>query len=235
MLKRRWTLLDILPAIAVALILFVFLSIVFPSLHTAAPKLITEAISSSNFYVALFTGLLAIIAFQQRSIIARQVNSLEAAERAYVRMSHTSPGINPTNRKVQIEIKNVGRTPADVMGVRLGPLVVDAGERLPSPPPYSLTENMLAAQSFVASGDYFFVRHGIPISDSDWVAIQARQKDLYIFGLVEYVDRFGKWHRAGYARRYAPDREPNNLAFVGLSGTYTYDIEILSSDRLTRD
>lgn len=67
-----------------------------------------------------------------------QVNTSRVTERAYVRVSHAE-SMNEINKNVTIEIKNTGHTPARVMGVRLGPLVLDKDEPLPAKPPYDTT------------------------------------------------------------------------------------------------
>ncbi len=159
-------------------------------------------------------------------------NHLRTTERAYVRMSHREPGIDPASKKVEIQIKNKGSTPAKIMGVRLGWVVVDAGETLPTVTPYERTEDHPSAQAFLHADSDFSVRRGLEIPDSIWVDITSEQKTLYVIGLVEYVDMFDVWHRAGYARRYAHGRVKNNLPFVS-EGGYNYDIMISASERLT--
>jgi hypothetical protein len=157
---------------------------------------------------------------------------VRTVERAYVEMSHTSPGLNPVNKRVEIEVKNTGRTPAKVMGVKLGYVIAGSNQPPPATPPYDQTNDHPGAQAFLHSESSFYVRRGLEIPASDWSEITAGQKTLYVIGLVEYVDAFEVWHRAGYARRYAHGRANNNLAFV-TGGAYSYDIVISEAERLT--
>lgn len=199
------------------------------------------AVQEHGFITALATIMIGVFTWrlwnatdELKKISTHQVETSRVSERAYVRMSHTEPGVNPANKKVQMEIRNTGRTPARVVGVRLGPLVLDKGQLLPVNPPYELTVNLPGAQGFLPTTDFFFARLGLIIPDLEWGAITRDVRTLYVIGFVEYIDMFDIWHRAGYARRYAHGRAENNLAFVS-GRTYSYDIEILPSERLTSD
>jgi len=76
----------------------------------------------------------------------KQAESIVASDRAYVKMSHSPPGreVSPgpsSKYGVQIEVKNLGRTPATVTGMVLIPLVLPNTTSLPTIPDYSSAQN----------------------------------------------------------------------------------------------
>ena len=181
------------------------------------------------FFTLVFTGIAAVATRQTVKAMQLTAGHILKVERAYVGLSHEEPGLNPDNRKVAVQVQNTGETPAKVVGVRLGIAVVEKDGDLPSVPPSM--EDHPSAQAFLQAGDRFTVRQGLPISDADWGDITRGAKTLYVVGLVEYIDVFDVWHRAGYARRYAHGRLKNNLTFAP-GDAYSYDIEIAESNRL---
>ncbi len=47
---------------------------------------------------------------------------------------------------------------------------------------------------------------------------------IYVFGYVDYIDRFNMRHRSGFARYYMLGAKPNNLMVLTQPG-YNYDRE----------
>ena len=105
-----------------------------------------------SFVLTVFTGLL----WRTTHLISKHTM---AAERAYVKMSHRSPpgltiDINSNEVWVVIEIKNSGRTPADVTNVLLSWLVLLKGQSPPAVPNYPPPENTGAlTTAFLVAND----------------------------------------------------------------------------------
>jgi hypothetical protein len=186
----------------------------------------------------IFSGILAVVAVAQAIILWRTVTTARASERAYVKMSHERPGVQFASGSWFVTSKtiNYGRTPADVTDIHVTRLILPIGDNLPVDPPYNRGQgNRQAPRAFLVTQDRVFTGFGGPLSDSELSEIRAGFVRLYIFGYVDYVDRFKKRHRAGYARMYQPGidiRQPGqslesfakrtNLVFVPQRG-YNYD------------
>ncbi len=83
------------------------------------------------------------IAGEQANVLTHQLEHNRVVERAYVKISHKEPGLvfteARTSVQVTVEVKNWGRTPAQVSEVLLKIQSLAAEESLPSPPDYSVT------------------------------------------------------------------------------------------------
>jgi hypothetical protein len=176
--------------------------------------------------LALFTAALVVVSvLQWRTFNATRADSI-ATERAYVGLSHTSPpglalsaGVTPT-AAVNIEVKNNGRTPANVTSISLGLRIEPAQAQLPRIPPYDPAKQITA---FLTTGDTFFIDPSPwTIPPGDFAQVQAGTEKLYLLGYVDYKDQFGKRHRHGYARVYDAGNPGNNLVFV-TQADYNYD------------
>ncbi len=126
--------------------------------------------------------------------------------------------------RVVIQVKNFGRTPADVSDVFLCWLALPNGQTPPSKPYYPPPEMPDEPTSaFLVAGDSFlFWKTFDGISDDHFDRIAEEDETLWIYGYVDYIDAFRQRHRGGYARQYAPGRADNNLIFMSQIG-YNYD------------
>jgi hypothetical protein len=158
-------------------------------------------------------------------------DALVSAERAFVKISHNAPGIDffeDRDITVSVEVRNLGKTPATVTDTLLKPVLVLAGESLPKKPDYARDRAMQSSKAFLVANEHF--KFGDMFMFKPDTPQRLRDSDLwfYLIGYVDYVDVFGTRHRAGYARRYVPDRDEgpketrNNLVLVADSA-YTYD------------
>ena len=160
-------------------------------------------------------------------------------ERAYVKISHPSPGIRQLDSSgniwLKISIKNYGRTPARVTNVVIKPVVVPRGDQLPIVPDYTVQHEDPNPQAFLVTDDEVFLDRGYKITPDEMFKVKSHLSDLYMIGYVDYTDQFDQHHRAGYARKYdllidlrTPDKTEeefarrNNLNVVAKQG-YNYD------------
>lgn len=180
----------------------------------------------ATIFIGLFTIVLACIG-------SRANRHFKATERAYVTMSHTTPAkvgvpsalhIVEDKAIVTIEVKNYGRTPADVLGGRMRIERLGKDDPLPRLPDYhGLGSQKIETSYFlVANADFQIEINDLPFPTSYAIAIDNGEDVLRLYGYIDYIDRFGQRHRAGYARKYIPGRIGNNLAFVTEPG-YNYD------------
>ena len=210
-----------------------------------------------NYYgTAIATGVIAWFTYVLVTIGKRADIHFRVSERAYVKLSHIGPGIyweypRPEDNRyardkkrwmhIDLQATNSGRTPADVRNICVAKSIVEKDARLPEVPDYSIGSVDNSASAFLVSDDRFLHMVRLECSTDEMWEIISGNKWLYIFGYVEYLDKFGSRHRAGYARRYdkgrdaspAPDfatgtdfQRPegvNNLIFVDQSG-YNFDI-----------
>lgn len=209
--------------------------------------------------LVLFTGLLAIFTYllwcstknlwkeavNASSIAEKSANAalltaqnMQKTERAYVKMSHTDPGL--TFRKgetaesygVEVKIENCGKTPALVTEARLRFKICDWDESLPTIIDYTDSDAAYRPSSaFLVPGDFFFIKRGSGIDRP--VSVSNDAKRLILFGYVDYTDAFGQQHRAGYAREYRTVRG-NNLFLIAAKG-YNYDRPRKETDCQDRD
>lgn len=61
------------------------------------------------------------------------------------------------------------------------------------------------------------------MSREELAEIQNGTRDLYLIGYADYVDVFGKSHRAGYARKYDPHISKGNNLVFHVPADYNYD------------
>lgn len=159
-----------------------------------------------------------------------QSDSLILAERAYVKMSHVSPGVRWVARndelfQIEVEVKNHGRTPANVTDVMIGAKLLENGELLPDPFPYSASARESIPNAFLVTNETFFATRHFPLRGQNLADVRSGGKKLWIFGHVDYIDAFNFRHRSGYVRIYVPhidDGKQNNL-YYSTEARYNYD------------
>ena len=169
--------------------------------------------------VAFFTGWLVLVG-------QRADGHFRVSERGYVKLSHFSPGIyweSPRRAavlydqvegirrwiRVDLRVKNFGKTPADVTEICIAHAVKDKDQKLTERPDYSAGEISPAGRAFLVTDDTFSHPIRREITQADMRDVLKGDKWLYVFGYVEYIDKFGILHRGGYARRFDSDSGPN--------------------------
>ena len=164
-----------------------------------------------QFWISLaaFGGLLATVAYTAQSAraAAAAASAIAQSERAFVKMSHASPGVTFDEAAemgaVKIHLKNYGRTPADVLGVCLGRFVAAKGEAIPAKPAY-IRNRGKRGQAFLVADDEYWLNCEFPISKAEIGAVQSGAKAFYILGYVDYRDRMGNEVQRGGTRGTIP-------------------------------
>ena len=172
----------------------------------------------------------------------QQATAIKLSERAYVKISYSPPGLNHSMASgdfwLNLQIANFGRTPATITEVAIKHQCLGAGQRLPDVPDYS-ESYLRPTGAFLVTNDVVTIAATGPFISSNFredeitEAVKLGRVRFVIFGYVDYIDVFGKGHRAGYAREfnYTMDWEGrsdyaqrNNLVFVH-EHNYNYDKE----------
>jgi hypothetical protein len=184
---------------------------------------------AATIVIAVFTVALSVVALLTRQTYEAMLSANKVVERAYVDLSHQSPPglkFDPSQTgpdwtpSVNLNIKNHGKTPADISGVFLR-LVVHDGPLPPQPPYDEAREKELRA--VLMPNETVSVHWPCkPVPGSLFQSIQNDQKVVWVIGYVDYRDRFGARHRSGYARRYDRVSKGNNLIFE-VKPDYNYD------------
>jgi hypothetical protein len=202
-------------------------------------KATDAAIAWFTYFLFIATGFLWWAARNQEA-------ATKSIERAYVKMSHQKPGVRfiesgtPEDSKrvlarITFEIENWGRTPARVTRTYSRILLVHPEEVPVIPPEYREGKQETFGGAFLVGGEKFTNGIESPIPGRDKAKVDSGKFHLIVVGYVDYADIFHKEHRAGFARRYAPEidaiarganlwDERNNLVFVNFVG-YNYDEE----------
>lgn len=166
----------------------------------------------------LVTVTIAGFTFWQIQIYRAQRDHAMVIERAYIDISHNKPGFldvldgvvmsktaDPQERRqtirANVKIANRGNTPALVTRTLLHEVLTDSP--LPAEPPYRL-DKAKNTQVHLVKGESFnlFGRFTVDANALDAVKTTKGAMALYLLGFVEYTDKFGQQHRAGYARVY---------------------------------
>lgn len=204
----------------------------------------------ADFYVALFTFALVFVTarlvyFTRRlwnstkDLVEKSEGSTKTIERAYVKLSPYPPGIQFADDgvfNVSLRVENFGNTPADITDVLMKCLILDSEDQLPESPSYQRTRTSDSYAAFLVKGEWFtyWNPEWFTLNKDEVELIKSGRKTLFLIGYVDYTDRFGTKHRAGFARYYWPSADnPNkggggndrqNLYFVRKAG-YNYDEE----------
>jgi hypothetical protein len=208
----------------------------------------------SNVAIAVLTAVLGALAILQLRLMARTNRHLQVVERAYITMSHVPPGLTGDvlqllgplecarwDISIGVKVENAGNTPARVTGSSLD--VVALKLPLPDRPMYAIESE--PRDVFIVKGQSFHIYANVNIDGRVIDEVRARPDEMVFLalGYVDYIDRFDRRHRLGYARFYSPsaDRKEsyshgraifgrtkfesrNNLPFLLKSG-YNYDRE----------
>ena len=183
---------------------------------------------------ALSTLVIAIFTVTLWNATAGLLNHGREVERAYVKLSHANDLRLQGNGHlaVRMEIKNWGRTPAQITDMVIGCDIRTSRVPLPEHPPYPGRVGKNVVHAFLVAGEGFFVTNPIKrvFTDEERLSIERGTQVLTLMGYVEYRDKFDRTHRAGYARTYLPHRPgdlmnvlpADNLVFV-TQENYNYD------------
>ena len=202
-------------------------------------RILKIADSHNGLITAGATALIGLFTLTLWRVNRRQGLDARTIQRAYVKISHPSPGIEQLDESghiwLTISVKNHGQTPAQVTDVFLRPIVVEHGSPLPHTPDYNVDHTAPVLWAFLVTNDEFFHSRFYGITQDQMTKVNGLTCDLYMIGYVDYIDQFGAHHRGGYARQYQPmidlktryetDREfaqRNNLTVVAQPG-YNYD------------
>ena len=191
----------------------------------------------ADWFTAAGTAAIALFSVTLWRVNRRQVLDARVIQRAYVKISHSPPGVavdKSGNFWHEASIKNFGQTPARVTDVVMKQVVVPHNEPLPVTPDYTCVDPGPSLGAFLVRDDEFFVPRHYKITSDEMVRVKDHAADLYMIGFVDYIDQFGGRHRGGYARRYYPaidemrdeaeaDRRKRNNLLVVDRGTYNYD------------
>jgi hypothetical protein len=176
--------------------------------------------------VGLATLILVIVTWLLVLRAREAATHTRIVERAYVKMSHHSPGldVSASEARVVMQIRNSGHTPANVTGAVLKLESLPRTASLPATPIYAQGQPW-SDGSFLAAEADFQIDMRFALSPERFAEIQSDDFSTYLYGFVDYIDMFGVSHRSGYARRYERRLTINNLVFAG--GTdYNYDEDI---------
>lgn len=216
-------------------------------------------------FIALFTGGLLLVGYFQWKTYKATLATNKDIERAYVTMSHHPPGVyidiavtsgvdghDRATVTMNIQVRNAGNTPGVITHVLVQPYIANAN-RLPTNP-----ESAYRAEDYehplfysLVKGDTFTLRRTFESIDAAYISNRDAGWNLWIIGYVDYIDKFNRHHRSGYARRYdqatddsfTREREKNdpsvvekdwwknrsNLLFV-MQSNYNYDRERQNGD-----
>lgn len=190
--------------------------------------------------ISIFTGLLVAVTGGLILVGWRQVQTARTIERAYVKMSHFPPGLIIVRDTgicwVRVSVKNYGRTPARITGAILKLVPLPNSESLPVIPDYRIERAQEQHKVFLVAGDEFFFSQWFnKLEVANLPDVESGGTKLWVYGYVDYIDKFEQRHRAGYARvydriadarsSYRSDEEfekRSNLVFFPQEG-YNYD------------
>lgn len=211
--------------------------------NCAAYEFIVAIVGAAQVYNGLITALatfaIAWFTWTIKGINREQVAHTRTIERAYVKLSHSAPGldvqVNTGLIYIKMAVKNFGQTPADITNIFFKPVVISPmNAPLPKTPDYS-GDAAVFPKAYLVRDEEFFIFHVLKISREEIISVKDWSAALYVIGFVDYIDKFGDRHRSGYARKYAAARDDrksyetdeefsqrNNLIFVTEAG-YNYD------------
>jgi hypothetical protein len=209
---------------------------ILTALATIVIAVFTWALARSTKRLWIETKEASTIAKKSADAALKTAQNMEAAERAYVKMSHLLPGVRFEQDgticrvTVQMRIKNYGRTPAKVTNILFFHQWLPQGEPLPRTPDYPQSVGDEAPKMFLVTDEEVFTPQHTQSVTFTVEDVRNGVKHLWLYGYVDYIDQFGQRHRSGYASAYnsqfdltAEGRtDVDNLVFVTQEG-YNYD------------
>ncbi len=201
----------------------------------------TGQLADFTKWLVIVTAILAVLTGGLVFMAKRQETGMRTVERAYIKMSHRPPGLitdGVVTTYITAQVKNFGRTPANITEVLITYKLLPIGEPLPAVPDYTRKgKQKNSPQAFLAPEEEFSYYEELPIGIEGITSIEnaAPTHVLFAYGYTDYIDSFGQHHRAGYAREYRPSmnrrdlfltdddfKNRSNLVFVSQAG-YNYD------------
>jgi hypothetical protein len=174
-----------------------------------------------TFVIACFSGWLIRVGYLQRRTYEATLTASKAIERAYIGMSHHPPGIEPKSERissepsrwkhqlsVRIKITNHGNTPARITRSLVQLILTNAD--IPRAPAYDERQArpghvfLVKSDSFTITTPYEFQSSGEKRFSDAFRELAEHGHRLYVIAYVDYIDTFGRRHRAGYGRLYEP-------------------------------
>ena len=144
----------------------------------------------------------------------RTAQNFTVTERAYVKMSHASPGLIFDEAHecvwVALEIKNSGKTPATITDVVVEFVQLPKDKSLPEVPVYTKLKNHMVSEGFLVAQDFYYATRPFSFKPIYRPVVTSGEERLWVYGYVDYRDQFGVCHRAGYARLYSPHEDDKN-------------------------
>jgi hypothetical protein len=183
----------------------------------------------------------ALAAKQSAGTTAAMLDTSKVVERAYVKMAHSPrPSDNPnagrfdfitptggdtTRTEVWFKygIKNYGRTPCNVLGGGIW-YETDTQDRQPPNAPIPQSTPIRVDPTFLVPGMATSDKTVLFVPTSTIENVRNGTQHLWLLGYIDYKDRFGGFHRAGYGRHY--DRHSMDLVFDRTTAPFNYDIPL---------
>lgn len=157
------------------------------------------------------------------------------AERAYLKVVFSKEGLQwkwtrrdaPSGFEIDLSVKNFGRTPASVTDIRLGCSRREHEDLLPHDFPALIEkENREAApNAFLPPNDDTTAHRFFGIRPESYTEVIESAQRLWVFAYVDYIDTFGKRHRAGSARYYEPIMEGGKDSALRQSPLRRFDFD----------
>lgn len=184
--------------------------------------------------------LTAIVGAGTAAITLMQWHHYRLVERAYVSMSHKPPGliVTPKNAdkidvSVDMQLQNHGNTPARITFCLMQLHFTLTDGELSYDPEYRPEAGLRPIHSIIMKGETLnlFGNWEVERRGLQDVLDPNTPTKLFLVGYVDYIDRFGKRHRCGYARQFNSQGgiTGNNLPFV-TQPRYNYDHERYSGE-----
>ena len=196
--------------------------------------------------IAAFTGGLILVGWKQRQTYEATLATTHEVERAYIKMAHArepSPNPNggrfdfvtPTSGNTQqtevwfkYGVTNCGRTPCNVLGGGIW-YITDTQNLHPPHAPMPAQTPIRVDPTFLVPDMATSDKTVLFIDTTTINNVRNGAEYLWLLGYVDYKDRFGDFHRAGYGRRY--DHNSGDLVFDRTTGPFNYDDELTKEQR----
>jgi len=191
--------------------------------YEKAAAVLSSLDKHNGLVTALATVFIGLFTYELYKANKLAIGHTRTIERAYVKISHTAPGLGygSNNVVVQLALKNFGKTPARISKVVLKAKSLSPGEKLPERPDYSNNQYEKRVDAFLVTDDEIFVDCNMQLDPNAIRDVQLGKNRLIVCGYVDYADQFGVRHRSGYGREYEGGLK-NNLIYLTQPG-YNYD------------
>lgn len=200
---------------------------------------------SVTAWIGLFTFCLVLIGIVQARIYRLLLDTTKDIERAYIGINDHEGVIfrrlheeTRVTASVNFAVINRGRTPAQITDGVVDIRILSKTAPLPERPKYRPHTDKPSA--FLVSDALMSIGWNLDISKAEYAAVREGISILYVWGYVDYIDRFKTRHRTGFGREYGPaidtlrdagkiNRDALNLSVIQNIG-YNYDCERKKGD-----